>query len=171
MGRYITDVNILTPYGGEPVHVPTGWHKLDTDLNSGAGGDYVYLVYERADQDQKNPIRDIRILVGDEKPPAKYQKIPVDLNKGAFYEEKNVTDVRKKKRNPLFMAVTRDPDAGDPIEDLVLTSWLDGNHEVAPPSGYSRIKGDLNDGVRKQKHDGTFTTTHIYLDRKPAVLS
>ncbi|MFJ7910642.1 hypothetical protein [Kitasatospora sp. NPDC096204] len=164
MGRYITDVNILAPYGDEAARVPTGWHKLDTDLNSGVGGDYLYLAYERADQDQEHPITDIRILVGDEKPLKGYQKIPVDLNKGA-------ADAKSGKRNPLFLAVTREDGKGrKAIEDLVITSWSDGDTEVASPTGYSRIPRDLNDGVSKKTKTG-ISKTRLYLDRKPAVPS
>ncbi|MFE7591430.1 hypothetical protein ACFU6K_18690 [Kitasatospora sp. NPDC057512] len=158
MGQRITDVNILVGYDKNPVPVPTGWKKIDTDLNSGVGGDYLYLVYERHDQDE--PITDIRILVGDEKPPKGYEKIPVDLNKGAV-------DADSGKPHPLFMAVTRKGD-GKPIEDLRIASWVDGEKKVDPPSGYSRIDTDLNAGVSKEEDGGT-TTTHIYLDRKPAV--
>ncbi|MFD4657322.1 hypothetical protein ACFWP2_17055 [Kitasatospora sp. NPDC058444] len=159
MGQYITDVNILVGYDEKPVPVPTGWHKLDTDLNKGVGGDFLYLAYERWDQDR--PITDIRILVGDEKPPTGYQKIPVDLNKGAV-------DADSGKPHPLFMAVTRTAVAGhQPIEDLRIASWREGDKKVDPPSGYSRIDADLNAGVSKKQDDAT-TTTHIYLDRKPA---
>ncbi|MFF2748865.1 hypothetical protein ACFVVA_25415 [Kitasatospora sp. NPDC058048] len=153
MSRYITDVNILDPYEHQPVQVPTGWHKLDTDLNSGASGDFLYLVYERCDQDR--PITDIRILVGDEKPSEGYEKIPVDLNKGAVDKD--------SKPHPLFMAVTRTAVAGHgPIEDLLITSWGEHDPKVEPPSGYSRIDTDLNKGVGG---------AYIYLDRRPAATS
>ncbi|MFG2904353.1 hypothetical protein ACGF13_04720 [Kitasatospora sp. NPDC048286] len=171
MGRYITDVNILAPYGDQLVHVPSGWNKLDTDLNSGVGGAYVYLVYERADQDQERPITDIRILKGDEKTPEGYQKILVDLNKGA-------SDAKTGKPHPLFMAVTREKGKGrKAIEDLVITSWSKDDSNPAkpidPPPGYSRIKPDLNDGVSKDTKDPDhgIRTTWLYLDRKPAVQS
>ncbi|MFE6501641.1 hypothetical protein [Kitasatospora sp. NPDC057738] len=155
MGRYITDVNILAPYEGQPVQVPTGWHKLDTDLNSGTkGGDRLYLVYERCDQDL--PITDIRILVGDQTPDKGYQKIPVDLNKGAV----NPDD---KKPHPLFLAVSREADDDrKSIEALVINSWADGEKKVDPPSGYRRIGTDLNKGVGG---------AYVYLDYQSAVTS
>ncbi|MFD5431242.1 hypothetical protein ACFWJ4_03540 [Kitasatospora sp. NPDC127067] len=160
MGHCITDVNVLVAYDKNPVPVPTGWKVLDTDLNSGVSGDYLYLVHERCDQD--HPITDIRVLVGDEKPPKGYEKIPVDLNKGAV-------DADSGKPHPLFMAVTRTAVAGHPpIEDLRIASWVEGDKKVDPPSGYSRINADLNAGVSKIDGAGKTTTTHIYLDRKPA---
>ncbi len=143
MGRFVTDLNALIAYthrpdgeSGEykmPVRVPTGWVKIGTDLNEGAGGAYLYFVFERCGQDPA--ITDIRILNGpDASIPAGYQKIPVDLNKsaGGAY---------------LYAAVSRDPRYGQPIEDLMAGAWGRGESPAGLPYGYGWIEGDLNEGT------------------------
>lgn len=39
--------------------VPPGYEKIDVDLNKGAGGDYIYLLYKR---DSVNPIRGLKLV-------------------------------------------------------------------------------------------------------------
>jgi hypothetical protein len=155
MGRFVSDLNVLTSYrhtpAGEaagyemPVHTPTGWVKVDTDLNTHASGDYVYFVFEKCAQDP--PITGIRILKGDDPVPEGFQKILVDLNRGAGGAY-------------LHAAVSREQGPKTkPVEDLMIVNWDPHADRVPPLAGYSRIDVDLNEGTGGD---------HIYLDYKPA---
>ncbi|MEV7940583.1 hypothetical protein AB0O82_31205 [Kitasatospora sp. NPDC088264] len=138
MGQFVTDVNVLVAYDDpvrSPFHTPTGWEWIDVDLNKGAHGAYLYLVFERSADDR--PVTGIRVLKDDEKPPAGYQKLPVDLNRG--------TPVHG---TALFLAVTRQEGAGRPVVDLTVTHWKDGSQEIPPETGYTRVDTDLNKGAK-----------------------
>ncbi|MFJ9446808.1 hypothetical protein ACIRRH_33860 [Kitasatospora sp. NPDC101235] len=156
MGQFITDIDVLVPYekpsDRTPIRTPTGWELIPFDLNSGAGGAYLYLVYEKHLQDR--PITGLRILKNDERPPTGYQTLPVDLNKGV-----------KNESTSLFLAVTRE--AGAAITDLAVTHWTDPAQHIPPKQGYLRVQYagtdiDLNLGA-----GGDF----IFLDYRPAMNS
>ncbi|MFD7591112.1 hypothetical protein ACFV84_37385 [Kitasatospora sp. NPDC059811] len=145
MGQFVTDLNVLVAYDDpvrSPFHTPTGWEWIDVDLNKGTHGAYLYLVFERSAEGR--PVTGIRVLQDDEKPPAGYQKLPVDLNRGTPVHDK-----------ALFLAATRQEGAGRPIVDLTVTHWKDGSKVVPPKTGYTRVDTDLNEGAK-----GDF----IYLD-------
>lgn len=81
--KCITDITFVT---GKNATAPYGYTKIDTDLNKGAGGKYIYLCYKEADYNPAQAIEDLRVVGGsDSNTPAPYgyQRIPVDLNKGA----------------------------------------------------------------------------------------
>ncbi|MER8105829.1 hypothetical protein [Kitasatospora sp. NPDC094016] len=146
MGRFVTDVDVLVAYDDPvrhpPFHTPTGWEWIDVDLNTGARGAYLYLVFERSADDR--PVTGIRVLTDDEKPPAGYQKLPVDLNRGTPVHDK-----------ALFLAVTRQEGAARPIVDLTVAHWKDGSQEIPPETGYTRVETNLNEGA---------TGDFVYLD-------
>ena len=63
----------------------TGYTRINSDLNKGAGGDYIYVDYTR-DPDLP-PIQDVMVIYGDSSeiyPPTQYVKIDTDCNKGTF---------------------------------------------------------------------------------------
>ncbi|MFJ5924868.1 hypothetical protein ACIQF6_19920 [Kitasatospora sp. NPDC092948] len=153
MGPFITDIDILAPYERPPkkptLHVPTGWGLIDFNLNSGAGGAYLYFVFEKHAQDR--PITGLLVLKDDERPPAGYQKLPVDLNKD--------TD---KHTTALFLAVTRVP--GTPITDLDVVHWKSGEQPIPPKGGYLRVQADGADADLNLGAAGDY----IFLDHRPA---
>ncbi|MFJ4188374.1 hypothetical protein [Kitasatospora sp. NPDC089509] len=162
MGQLITDIDILVPYkeppNNTPDHVPTGWTPIPVNLNSGAGGACLYLVYERHTGDQA--ITGLRILKGEERPPAGYQKLPIDLNKGI---EKGVgPDKKIVKATALYLAVTRE--GGEPIADLDIVHWSKSGDAVKPKEGYRRLQRDGADADLNFDAGGDF----VYLDYRPA---
>ena len=69
---------------GETTAPPAGYNKIPADLNSGAGGSYVYLCYSTSVHGQ--PITSIQVFAGDSADfPTQggYTVIRKDLNKGA----------------------------------------------------------------------------------------
>ncbi|MFB8240215.1 hypothetical protein ACFC58_27080 [Kitasatospora purpeofusca] len=156
MDRFISDIDVLVPYDKPspqtPLRVPTGWEGTDVDLNRGAGGAYLYLVFEKHPQDR--PVTGLRVLVNDEKPPAGYQKLPVDLNKGV-----------KNEKTALFLAVSRAD--GVPITDLAVISWADPDIRIPPKEGYRRVQANGADIDLNRDAGGDY----IFLDYRPATKS
>lgn len=76
-------INGIKVVVGKNTPVPTGYTKINIDLNQGAGGDYIYLCYRRG---WTSPIKDIIVIQSNSSNPiipAGYVKENVDLNKGA----------------------------------------------------------------------------------------
>ncbi|MFC5946520.1 hypothetical protein, partial [Micromonospora harpali] len=110
----VTNITILDGQNQPP---PPGWQKDPTDLNMGAGGDYLYLAYE-LDGSQR-PVTDIYFLLSkDDSPPEGYTKINVDLNKGAGGKY-------------IYLCFARNH--GDPYQDLKVIASSDPG--ANPPSG------------------------------------
>jgi hypothetical protein len=128
--RYITNLTVLE---GENAQPPSGWKKIDKDLNKGAGGAYLYFAYEEGDGPDR-AITDIMFILGRDEPvPERYHKIDVDLNKGA-------------KGKYIYAAFTRDRQEGSPITGLdVLISDSSSEHPERP---WIRIDQDLNEGAK-----------------------
>ncbi|WP_173012711.1 MAC/perforin domain-containing protein [Niveispirillum sp. SYP-B3756] len=79
----IDDVKIIY---GKDAQAPSGYVKLDLDLNKGAHGEYVYLCYRPVAFDNNISIKDITVIGGKtSNVPAPYgfEQVPGDLNKGA----------------------------------------------------------------------------------------
>lgn len=69
--EYVTDVMVIgSDYSGgidyiyEHMYQPYGWKRIDYDLNKGAGGKYINLLY-RTDTDFADAITDIYLWVDD----------------------------------------------------------------------------------------------------------
>lgn len=82
-GDYISEITAVT--GDRNTPAPAGYEKIDVDLNMDAGGDYVYLCYQKNDGE---PITDIEVMSTNDKNakkhiPNEYTLCDVDLNKGA----------------------------------------------------------------------------------------
>ncbi len=76
----ITDLKIVE---GKDAPAPSGYSKIDIDLNEKAGGKYLYLCYTK-DPKHNPPTKHIQIIKGkDADAPAGYVKIPTDLNASA----------------------------------------------------------------------------------------
>lgn len=71
-------------YGSGSI-APSGFEKINVDLNYKAGGEYVYICYSR-NSIHGPPITDIQVFAGDSPSfPVQdgYTEVPGDLNKGA----------------------------------------------------------------------------------------
>ncbi|KAI0010515.1 MAC/Perforin domain-containing protein [Xylariaceae sp. FL0662B] len=80
--RAITDLAVI--FDNEAT--PSGYAKMSTDLNDGAGGKYVYLCYKTGDYNPDKAILDVTAFSGSKSgvsPPYGFTKIPRDLNAGA----------------------------------------------------------------------------------------
>lgn len=64
--------------------VNEGYTLIDKDLNTGAGGDFIYLGYKKG-EDGKKPIKELCITYDNDRKPEKngFTRINVDLNAGA----------------------------------------------------------------------------------------
>jgi hypothetical protein len=122
-GQPITEVTVI--YGGSSgIQAPTGFTKIPRDLNSGAGGDYVYVCYKRG---VGAPITGLYVTKGWVTPnvPEHCTIVPVDLNRtvGGDY---------------IYLWYTKDPSCAV-VDDLIV---LFNNEAV--PDGYTKINYDLN---------------------------
>jgi hypothetical protein len=71
-------------YDSAQYNPPSGWLWDPSDLNAGAGGKYIYLVWKTGES--KPPIRNITFVVGNQSSPPYipgWVSIPQDLNQGA----------------------------------------------------------------------------------------
>ena len=66
---------------------PSGYTLIDSDLNAGAGGDYIYVCYKNgAEGDVTNALKDIMVVGAafpDVYPPEGFERIDQDCNSGA----------------------------------------------------------------------------------------
>lgn len=80
----ITDLEVLV---GKGVPASEGFTKIEIDLNRNAGGNYILLAYEKGGKDsegkEKDPVKDIIVLVNKHEAPEGYHVIKKDLNRGA----------------------------------------------------------------------------------------
>lgn len=142
MGKYIGELEIIT---GKDAKASSGFTRLDTDLNGGAKGDYIYLCYKKTDN-RNDAITGITFVHGEDAPkPSDYDtKLDKDLNKGA-------------KGEYIYLCY-RKKSGEDPITDLCVISGKENT--ITPDKGFIRINDDLNAGA-----GGLF----IYLCYKPAL--
>ncbi|MFI6685673.1 hypothetical protein [Streptomyces sp. NPDC050485] len=136
MSDYVTDFNVTVVAGSRPKGTvipptPSGWKRIDVDVNDGAGGDYVHFVYEK--RAGEPPLTDVVFVGEDEAAPSGYLKIPVNVSSGTVGER-------------LFAAITRDPDRGRPITALDVISGKEA--DMVPPPGYRKVEPDLNKGAK-----------------------
>ncbi|ELA9342615.1 hypothetical protein QTV34_001901 [Vibrio parahaemolyticus] len=139
LAAYIDSLVVI--YGSSStIKAPQGYTKIPNDLNKGAGGKYIYLCYHKhvpsSTDDSSNPdcISDITTVVGENaSAPADFEKIPIDLNKGASgkyiylcYEKQNYNDEIA-------------------IKDVLVISG--SNSDLKPPYDFTRVDQDLNQGA------------------------
>jgi hypothetical protein len=124
------------------IAAPQGYEKIPYDLNKGAGGDFIYACIRKEPVNvikygSIRPVTDLKVVMGDSASvgaPAGYEKVPVDLNRGAGGK---YIYLCKCKGQPGV------PDGG--LRDLTVVG---GSHpNIAPPYGYRRIESDLNKGA------------------------
>ena len=130
----ITGLDII--YGNSACP-PSGYTKIEKDLNKGAFGEYVYLCYS-TDSSEGSPITDIFLASVSNKdygknfkPPRNYEVIQKDLNKGAGGRY-------------IYLCYTRESSA----RPIVEVSVIQGDVNVKPPdSSWTRVEQDCSEGA------------------------
>ena len=122
------------------VQPPSGYVKINYDLNKGAGGKFIYLCYHKSAVDtineKANPncIDDILFVIGEGAPPPPgYTKIDVDLNKGA---------------KGAYIYLCYHSVAYDGIKAIKDVAIIGGdNADIPPPYAFTKVNQDLNQGA------------------------
>jgi type II secretory pathway pseudopilin PulG len=81
----LTDVDVVHG-GSSSVSCPSGYTKVNVDLNWQSGGEFIYFCITRAPKSPPKVVEDLTFVAGDSDGigcPADYAKVNVDLNKGA----------------------------------------------------------------------------------------
>ena len=132
---YIDQLVVISG-GNSSIQPPAGFSKIPDDLNKGAGGKHIYLCYHKVSVDnvsQNNPkcISDITTVTGKDTPaPSGYEKIGVDLNKGASGEFIYFCFKEAEYSNK---------------EAIKAVSIISGdNPDLPPPYDFEKVEQDLN---------------------------
>lgn len=126
--------------------VPDGFCFVNLDLNRGAEGDFIFIIFSREPGNEGDkPISDLSVIHGDSsniQPPNGYTKIDVDLNKNAGGKW-------------IYLCYTRGT-TDKPVHDVVVTSVdIDDRPTHPDVEGYDLIDYDLNAGA-----EGDFIFLH-----------
>lgn len=150
-GYYIDKLQVITGKNKDQIEVPTGYTRIDYDLNKGAGGDYIYICIHKeacpktfeidSSKPPKPGILDIKVIgwpkntpKGQETPiPDGFIKDDVDLNKGADGDF-------------IYLCYKHGPyDADRMIKNIAIVGG--DNEFVKPPYEYQMDPYDLNKGA------------------------
>lgn len=119
----------------QPVTPDVGWTLVNTDLNRGAGGKFIFLCYKHG-LDDRESISDITLTLNSQATPSGYVKIQQDLNEGVGGDF-------------IYLCYKKEITAR-PIRRVAILVGKD----AAPASGfyfaenyYYRRKQDLNEGA------------------------
>lgn len=127
----ITNIAIQDTKSAGPHSVP-GWSFIPTDLNKGAGGDYIYLGYKRG---SGTPVSNITFAAYDESqkgnPKPDWNWNPIDLNRGAGGKYIYVFWKQDQKATPIVGLMVLATDNAQPIKI----------------GGWTAIDQDLNQGA------------------------
>lgn len=133
--NYIDQLVVITG-GSSTIEPPAGYAKVPYDLNTGAGGDFIYLCYhEQAwEPDNLKPaVTAIQIIYNREETPVGYIKLPQDLNKGAGGDD-------------VYLCYKADTyDTNNAVNKVTVIGG--GNADINAPYGYDKVPGDLNRGA------------------------
>jgi len=133
--NYIDQLVVITG-GSSTIEPPARYVKVPYDLNTGAGGDYIYLCYHEQvwKPDNLQPaVTAIKIIYNQEVTPEGYIKLPHDLNKGAGGEF-------------VYLCYKTDTYSTQNAFNKV-TVIGGGNADINAPYGYNKVPGDLNKGA------------------------
>jgi hypothetical protein len=122
----VTELTVI--YGGSSgIQPPPGFIKNPTDMNQGAGGDFIYLCYKKG---IGAPITGLAVTLNNSVPqnPERWTKIDVDLNRGAGGDF-------------IWLWYTKDP-ACQVIREVAVQNWAGD-----PPAGFTKIPVDVNTGA------------------------
>ena len=139
--EYITDVIIVNSKDSKNTRVNEGWTAIDYDLNKGAGGNFVYLLYKttKSTGSSGEPITDFYIKTG-KNPPAS-----LTYNGRTYYSPDENHDLNYGAGGKaIYLYYTRDafPD-GHAITDI----WFDGAENGGVPADGGVSGFDLNAGA------------------------
>jgi hypothetical protein len=137
----IVDVVVVAGKNADTA-APQGYEKIPYDLNKGAGGDFIYACIRKEPVNvikygNVRPVTDLTVITGDSASigaPSGFEKIPVDLNRGAG--GKYIYLCKRQGQSGV-------PDGG--LRDLTVVGGSHAN--ISPPYGYRRINADLNKGA------------------------
>lgn len=135
--NYVDALTVISG-GASTIQPPEGYTKVPFDLNRGAGGDYIYLCYHKASfkpMIKNQPgISDLAVIFGENaQPPAGYEKLPNDLNKGAGGEYVYLCFKKCEYNN------------AEVIKDVRVIGG--SSPDVAPDYLFTKVNGDLNKGA------------------------
>ncbi|MFJ9446806.1 hypothetical protein ACIRRH_33850 [Kitasatospora sp. NPDC101235] len=123
----VTDIQILK----DDQKQPGGWLKDGHDLNSGAGGPYLYLAWKK--DGDSGPITALDVLDDTKQPREGFQLIDQDLN-----------EATRKTGARLYLCFSRTiPEK--PILELAVV--ISGDPDAPAPKGFTRFDKDLNKGA------------------------
>lgn len=135
---YITEITVISGDYSE-IQAPTGFEKVNFDLNRNAKGKYVYICYKKVNEadiisGKIKPINGLKVVIGNT-PPTGYTLIDSDLNAGAggdyiYVCYKNGTE----------------GDVTNALKDIMVVGAA--FPDVYPPEGFERIDQDCNSGAR-----------------------
>ncbi len=149
---YITDVMIAVGKGNRDKKVKEGWTLIDKDLNAGAGGSYVYLLYKTKSSTGSSgtPITDFYL---------KTDKSPSSLvyNNRTYYPAPGAggtnLDYGTRGDEKLYLFYTKDPfPDGRGVTGIYFTTTSEG----AVPADGGAVGYDLNKNV-----NGEFIYMHV----------
>ncbi|MGL4603694.1 MAG: MAC/perforin domain-containing protein, partial [Iodobacter sp.] len=134
---YIDELIVITGKSSG-INPPGGYEKVPYDLNSKAGGDYIYLCYHASRyqplKDNKKCITELKIIYGkDARAPEGFDKLPQDLNKGASGEYVYLCYKKEAYSNKTA------------IKGITV---IGGSDElILPPYDFVKVDGDVNKGA------------------------
>ncbi|PAJ72069.1 hypothetical protein CJF42_23240 [Pseudoalteromonas sp. NBT06-2] len=134
LSNYIDDI-IVIQGNSSKVDVPAGYSKINTDLNKGAGGDYVYLCYHtqavNSEDLQGNPycITGLTTIKGKEKAPKGFTKLSVNLNADAGGKH-------------IYFCIKKEP-YNDTLSIKDLRVIKGDNPNISAPYEFTKIKQNL----------------------------
>jgi hypothetical protein len=136
IGPVVAKLQVIRDSKNGEISPPRGFTKLSPDLNKGAGGDFIFLCVQkltraRLSQAGLAPITDLAVIYGKHaSPPAGFEKIGVDLNKGAG-------------GHYIYLCYKR----GNPDEAIREIRVIHGNDaSIEPPIPFKKLPQDLNKG-------------------------
>lgn len=126
----LEDIIVINAGRKNTATVPTGYVKIEVDLNEKAGGDYLYFAIKKG-TDKSKAIDSLVIIEGkNAAAPNGYERINVDLNNGA---------------GGKYLYLCKRRGGQNPLKDIKVVSSKD--KDVAAPAGYTMIKKDLNENA------------------------
>lgn len=156
-GLYILDLEISKGSSSSSGAQP-GYDKLDIDLNSGAGGKYIYLCFSRKTVESHGwcrpswaditPVSDITVKAwrtfSDAHPPADFCNIPEPTNNwfNRWNWECDLNDGSGGRYIYSYLSKAATP---TPIREVGIVAGNSSN--IWPPSGWVRVGDDCNAGA------------------------
>ncbi|MCB2410265.1 hypothetical protein [Hymenobacter lucidus] len=149
--NYILDLKLVTDSNSSWLY--PGHIRLNSDLNKGAGGDYIYLTFTRQGDYGSSPLTRVSILTRSFGQPGSWP----DQHQPIWYGQYNATtntfntydsqlDLNSGAGGDyIFAYAARETSFGAPIREVGVLSSR--NQAQQPPAGWERVGVDLNKGA------------------------